>query len=83
MADAPKTASGERYSATRQRSSRLRYCAMCLAIQAGDVYYRLTEFPGGSAGSADTAKHPVSIDVCSECASVTQDPRLLAVRSTS
>jgi hypothetical protein len=56
------------------------YCEWCrtFAIKPGDTYWRHTEFPGGDAGYADSAGHPVSMRECQPCASAYQaiDERL-------
>lgn len=40
----------------------------CKAIQPGDLYIEWTEFPGGEAGYADGAGHPVRMAECRTCA---------------
>lgn len=37
-------------------------------IKRGDVYLEWTEFPGGEAGYADHAGHPVRMAECADCA---------------
>lgn len=37
-------------------------------IKPGDVYLMHTEFPGGDAGYADAAGHPVNMPECADCA---------------
>ncbi|AEK09543.1 hypothetical protein LITTLEE_163 [Mycobacterium phage LittleE] len=40
----------------------------CHVIQPGEFYIDHTEFPGGDAGYADTAGHPVRMAECRVCA---------------
>ena len=40
----------------------------CHPIKPGDAYLEWTEFPGGEAGYADYAGHPVRMAECGECA---------------
>lgn len=37
-------------------------------IKPGEVYLEWTEFPGGEAGYADSAGHPVRMAECADCA---------------
>lgn len=37
-------------------------------IKPGEVYLQHTEFPGGDAGYADAAGHPVRVAECADCA---------------
>lgn len=41
----------------------------CHVIKPGEVYLEWTEFPGGEAGYADYAGHPVRMAECADCAS--------------
>lgn len=60
--------------ATRRRIARKPHrCEGCTSIQPGpiqpgDVYLEHTEFPGGDAGYADAAGHPVRAAECAGCA---------------
>lgn len=40
----------------------------CHSIRAGELYIEHTEFPGGEAGWADAAGHPVRMAECRFCA---------------
>ncbi|PJE24754.1 MAG: hypothetical protein CK431_04475 [Mycobacterium sp.] len=40
----------------------------CHVIQPGELYIEWTEFPGGEAGYADMAGHPVRMAECRSCA---------------
>lgn len=54
---------------TAQRARKPHRCEWCRksAIAAGDVYVTWIEFPGGDAGYADSAGHPVRLNVCIDC----------------
>lgn len=49
-----------------RRARKTRYG--CHVIAAGDLYIEHTEFPGGEAGYADAAGHPVRMAECRACA---------------
>jgi hypothetical protein len=57
---------------TRRRVARKSHsCPSCdewRIIKRGDVYLEHTEFPGGDAGYADAAGHPVRMPECADCA---------------
>ncbi|MCZ4557933.1 hypothetical protein O4215_20440 [Rhodococcus maanshanensis] len=50
------------------RKARLACGGYCRRIQPGEVYLEHTEFPGGDAGYADAAGHPVRMAECADCA---------------
>ena len=54
----------------RRRTARKPHYAPCCRqwIKPGDVYLEHKEFPGGDAGYADNAGHPVRMPECAECA---------------
>ena len=57
------------YYATRRRVARKpHWCSDHHRIEPGDVYIEHTEFPGGDAGYADAAGHPVRMAECAICA---------------
>ena len=43
-------------------------CACGTTVRPGDLYLMHTEFPGGGAGYADGAGHPVRLAECQACA---------------
>lgn len=52
-----------------RRARRDRICPSCgLFIKSGQLYLAHTEFPGGDAGYADSAGHPVRMPECRRCA---------------
>ena len=59
------------FTTKRCKSRKVRKCPGCRTpgkIQPGDYYLMHTEFPGGDAGYADAAGHPVRMAECAECA---------------
>lgn len=40
----------------------------CRTIRPGELYVEWTEFPGGEAGYATAAGHPVRLAECADCA---------------
>ena len=56
------------YTAVVRRARKIHKCYGCRAIQPGEYYIVHTEFPGGDAGYADSAGHPVRMAECSDCA---------------
>jgi hypothetical protein len=52
----------------RARKTRPACGGHCPPIQPGQMYIEHTEFPGGEAGYADTAGHPVRMAECRRCA---------------
>jgi hypothetical protein len=52
----------------RVRRARKLHPSCCDQIQPGDLYIEWTEFPGGDAGYADAAGHPVRMAECRACA---------------
>ncbi|WP_280381021.1 hypothetical protein [Nocardia wallacei] len=56
---------------TRLRRARKKHIACggyCPPIQPGELYLEHKEFPGGEAGYADAAGHPVRAAECRACA---------------
>lgn len=49
-----------------RRARKTRYG--CHVIAPGDLYIEHTEFPGGEAGYADAAGHPMRMAECRDCA---------------
>lgn len=49
-----------------RRARTIRYG--CHIIMPGELYIEHTEFPGGEAGYADSAGHPVRMAECRSCA---------------
>lgn len=54
------------YTQRARRARTIRYG--CHVITPGELYVEHTEFPGGEAGYADAAGHPVRIAECRGCA---------------
>lgn len=52
----------------RARATRPACGGRCPSIKPGDLYIEWTEFPGGDAGYADAAGHPVRMAECRRCA---------------
>ena len=52
----------------RARKPRPACGGYCPTIKPGDYYIEWTEFPGGEAGFADAAGHPVRMAECRSCA---------------
>ena len=52
----------------RARKQRIACGGYCPPIQPGEHYVEHTEFPGGDAGYADAAGHPVRMAECRPCA---------------
>lgn len=50
------------------RKPRISCGGYCPTIQPGQVYLEHTEFPGGDAGYATAAGHPVRLAECADCA---------------
>ena len=56
---------------TRRRVARKAHACgwgTCRTIQPGEVYLEHVEYPGGEAGYADAAGHPVRLAECPDCA---------------
>lgn len=57
------------FSARVRKARKARICPGCRCyIGAGHLYIEHTEFPGGDAGYADAAGHPVRMAECRQCA---------------
>lgn len=62
------------FTVRRRVARKVRRCPSCYMagdralIKPGDVYLEHKEFPGGDAGYADSAGHPVRMPECAECA---------------
>ncbi|OBJ15569.1 hypothetical protein A5622_26620 [Mycobacterium sp. 1245801.1] len=54
------------YTKRVRRARTIRYG--CHVIQPGELYIEHTEFPGGDAGYADGAGHPIRMAECRTCA---------------
>lgn len=67
-------------TARRRVARRPRTCGSGHPIPAGAAYLLWTEFPGGEAGYADAAGHPVQMSECAECATRYGRADLLAAR---
>lgn len=67
--------------ARRARTTRVACGGYCPPIKPGDYYVEWTEFPGGDAGYADYAGHPVRLNECRACAERYGRAHLIAVRA--
>ena len=60
---------GDPFFTAKARTARKpRRCSNGHAIHPGDRYIEHKEFPGGDAGHADSAGHPVRMSECGDCA---------------
>lgn len=62
---------GDYYRVRFRRARRTYYCqtewAHATRVDPGDVYAEVTEYPGATAGYADTAGHPITWRQCRHC----------------
>lgn len=56
------------YTTKACKARKTHKCTGCRTIQPGEYYLVHKEFPGGDAGYADSAGHPVRMAECSDCA---------------
>lgn len=68
---------------SRVRRARKRRRGCCGPIEPGELYIEHKEFPGGDAGYADAAGHPVRLTECRGCAERYGRGPLIAAREES
>lgn len=67
----------------RARTVRVACGGYCRPIRPGEYYIEHTEFPGGDAGYADYAGHPVRMNECRKCAERYDRGDLIAAREAA